>query len=368
VSSGTLFKTREELVKIHSNLMGDCSCPVDGGPASSVLVLDTLAHDDRGNCALYVGDKVMTNHPSETPILSGPNYALVQNVKQKIPVRVIRGHEDTMIQNFQLSRHVPQTGYRYDGLYFVGDYWFEQIDTNLWQYVFKLVRIYGQSALPSQTELYRSFFPPTINLLQEEIQKFGLDPNQQTFFPAPPPTPSPSPPHTNAANAIHALLQRHKQMQQQQQQQQQRSIPQQIQQHVQMSRQNLPPNFVMYNQPQQPPPSPPRRQVVSAPTKPILGMDLGHGPVREMLNQLRRKNSTQPSRLEQYQHDIDKLTQKSSQGHVEEKKVKLPNTEQKDAVTSRNKGFFWNLEKKRKKDNDESGEKGKKRMRDASPH
>jgi hypothetical protein len=398
---GSMFSSREELSKIHSNVSENCSYPSGGGPATSVLLLDISPHDDRGNIALFVGEQVRTTE--QVPPLTGSNQALHQCLVQKTAFRVIRGHEDI---DTQVSTHVPvRRGYRYDGMYFVGDYWYEQIEQNLFQYVFKLVRLYGQPQLLAVTELYRSIFPPTEKIINEEAQRYGINPNVGTFFPSVvtsqtmmspmSPLSTAFPVSSNAKNAIHAILQQHKMNQQKQVIQRQQQSPQNMfqqqffpvqQQPIQQQQKPIqqqgptqqgpifqqpqltpvfqqpnlqpviqPSGMPQYNpntyvqfQEQQRQLQQQRRPQVRAPTQLIRGMDLSPGPVREMLTQLRRKNAGTSTRLSEMQEEIDQVEIKN---HTPVQKPK--------GVTSRNKSFYWNQKRKRQEE-----EKANKRRKD----
>jgi len=152
---GMKFKTRMELqnAKLHTDLQSDVSTRGNySKPAASVIIYDTQdQHEDRGTVVLY-----SVLYPRNMSLASSPPslqgtcaQALAQNSLYKIPVRVIRGKYESAHNNGNVARslnsHCPQQGYRYDGIYFVGEYFYEPSVTS---YIFKLIRIYGQTELP----------------------------------------------------------------------------------------------------------------------------------------------------------------------------------------------------------------------------
>ena len=101
-------------------------CPREAGisgsqyEGSDSIVLSGGYHDeDFGTEIKYTGhggrERGSTTHTSDQHFTRG-NKALSLNKDTGLPVRVIRGY------NHQ-SSYSPETGYRYDGLYLVEDYW-----------------------------------------------------------------------------------------------------------------------------------------------------------------------------------------------------------------------------------------------------
>lgn len=97
-------------------------------------------NEDRGDEVLYCGtdNKASTNEPSaETQFM-------LENVRSKQPVRLIRSH------NLH-SPYTPELGFRYDGLYTVVDY--EEMDppdVKRRRHRFRLVRCAGQDPIRGQ--------------------------------------------------------------------------------------------------------------------------------------------------------------------------------------------------------------------------
>lgn len=89
------------------------------------------------------------------------NRALAYSKQNRLPVRVIRG-----------SRHdhpdSPPTGYRYDGLYLVEDFWREPGKSGFQVWRFKLVKIPGE--------------PMTSEFISEPPSEYRVTPRRETTF------------------------------------------------------------------------------------------------------------------------------------------------------------------------------------------
>nr|CAG4712348.1 unnamed protein product [Naegleria fowleri] len=71
--------------------------------------------EDYGNILIYTGQG---GSETKDQTMNSVNKSLTLNLTKKIPVRVVRG--------FQLqTKYAPKSGYRYDGLYWVTNYWKE---------------------------------------------------------------------------------------------------------------------------------------------------------------------------------------------------------------------------------------------------
>jgi hypothetical protein len=275
-----LTSSSEFAQKLHRDYNLEISHPKNCGAASSLLILKDC-HDDRGNIILFNGDNLSINGQMNEPPLVGDNLSLARNSQFKIPVRVIR--------------RIENGTYRYDGLYFVGDYWFERTsgDTTLWHYMFKLVRIFGQTPLP-HNEVMKN--PPKLV----------------------PPQPLPPPMYSGDSGGMR-------------QQVHQQQYPQQhyTQYHQQQYYQNSYSSVQAPSMPARPMRAPPVQRSSTG-----LGMDLNHGNVLELLSQLRRRNSSFNNRISQYEHNIETISGKELEGSAGSE----------DTLTSRNKGFYWKLD------------------------
>nr|CAG4710288.1 unnamed protein product [Naegleria fowleri] len=88
-----------------------------GVPADSIvaMAMGGYGDEDYGDVFIYTGQGG-TDYEDQT--LNKYNISLVESLKRKVPVRLIR--------SYQLdSAYAPAKGYRYDGLYWVTDYWRE---------------------------------------------------------------------------------------------------------------------------------------------------------------------------------------------------------------------------------------------------
>ncbi|KAL0483554.1 histone-lysine N-methyltransferase, H3 lysine-9 specific [Acrasis kona] len=268
-------------------------------PASSLLLLDSLTVNDNGNCALYFGETVDHDpivNIGVAPELRGINLALSLNVKTKVPVRVIRGRENVDCDQKLISQHQPISGYRYDGIYFVGDYWYEQLDTTTFQYIFKLVRVYGQPAIISQSQMYSKLYPPKSVLASMDNDKPSLSfPQSDTSTPSKQPSPvqlMPQPLHV-ASNPVYQQPQNHK-----------------------------------------------HSQPVNTPDR-VGGLDLNHNHVLDLLNNLREKNSTATLRINNIQNLIEGVKSKSEQNKFYENGQPSGNRDSTTNGSAREKEFTW---------------------------
>ncbi|KAG2377882.1 hypothetical protein C9374_008967 [Naegleria lovaniensis] len=103
--------------------------------------------EDYGDILIYTGQG---GSETQDQKLNSVNKSLTLNMTKKIPVRVVRGYQ---LQ----TKYAPKSGYRYDGLYWVTNYWKEkQVLKNgtLGAKVFKfrLVRLDGQPPIPVQKD------------------------------------------------------------------------------------------------------------------------------------------------------------------------------------------------------------------------
>ncbi len=120
VAVGAWFEDRRVLAAsgLHRPLVAGICGTADGGAESVVLGGGYPDDWDGGDTILYTGaggqDAAGRHVRDQT--LSRTNAALVTSLRLSLPVRVVRG-----------ARHggpyAPETGYRYDGLYRVADYW-----------------------------------------------------------------------------------------------------------------------------------------------------------------------------------------------------------------------------------------------------
>ncbi|MFM7270831.1 MAG: YDG/SRA domain-containing protein [Actinomycetes bacterium] len=102
--------------------------------ADSVVVSGGYDDDeDSGDTIIYTGhggQDASGNHIADQQLTLG-NLALARNRDEGLPVRVIRGSKGD-------PAYSPTTGYRYDGLYRVADYWREKGAHGFYVYRFRL--------------------------------------------------------------------------------------------------------------------------------------------------------------------------------------------------------------------------------------
>lgn len=121
---GASFESRKALSKagVHRPTMGGiCGTPKEGAES---IVLSGGYEDDRddGDMIIYTGhggnDPATKKQVADQELAHG-NLALVRNATSGLPVRVSRGARLD-------SGFAPSSGFRYDGLYVVEEFWHEQ--------------------------------------------------------------------------------------------------------------------------------------------------------------------------------------------------------------------------------------------------
>ena len=142
---GTPFVSRMELSHsgLHRPPMNGISG--NGKEGADSIVLSGGYKDDRdfGDIIIYTGEggrDPKTGDQIADQTLTGGNLGLALNKTNGNPVRVIRGAQHK-------SEFSPKSGYRYDGLYFVDDYWHENADGGKSKFLvwrFRLVKIKEQ--------------------------------------------------------------------------------------------------------------------------------------------------------------------------------------------------------------------------------
>jgi putative restriction endonuclease len=121
VNVGDTFLNRRALVDagIHRNIQAGISGNKDYGCEAIVLSGGYVDDLDLGEAVIYTGQggrDPNTGKQIANQELSRGNAALVYSSEKKKPIRVIRGSNVD-------SPFSPDSGYRYDGLYFCTRYW-----------------------------------------------------------------------------------------------------------------------------------------------------------------------------------------------------------------------------------------------------
>ncbi|ESQ30739.1 hypothetical protein EUTSA_v10012066mg [Eutrema salsugineum] len=138
------YKSVLSLIGLHFDLMGgiDYMCRGNLKLATSIVSSEDNGYNDRfvSDVIIYTGEGgyMMTKDHEvvkDQQLVNG-NEALANSMKEKTPVRLIRG-----------EKRLKQSGkkvYVYDGLYWVNDYWKEREVKGNIVFKFKLCRISGQ--------------------------------------------------------------------------------------------------------------------------------------------------------------------------------------------------------------------------------
>jgi putative restriction endonuclease len=131
---GTRFESRAELSEagVHRPTMAGISGSQSEGADSIVLSGGYEDDEDLGDEVVYTGhggrDAASRRQVAHQRLTKG-NLALAHSSTEGLPVRVVRG------VNLD-SPYAPRSGYRYDGLYLVEDFWQElgRSDFRVWRY------------------------------------------------------------------------------------------------------------------------------------------------------------------------------------------------------------------------------------------
>jgi len=137
VPIGTIFPKRIDALKAKVHGMSQAGIHSrKGQPAYSIVLNDGYIDDeDFGDIIIYTGEggnDNITKHQIRDQTLTKGNLALTLNIKNDIPVRVLRGPK----HNSALPK--PK-GYRYDGLFYVVDSWEEINSDGFLIYRYKLM-------------------------------------------------------------------------------------------------------------------------------------------------------------------------------------------------------------------------------------
>ena len=123
IFEGDIFNTRIDLsiAKVHRPTQAGISGSQEEGADSIVVSGGYEDDEDLGDVIIYTGHGGRSNESKyqvADQTLTRGNKALAISCEKQFPVRIIRGAH-------QNSKFAPESGYRYDGLYFVTDYWYE---------------------------------------------------------------------------------------------------------------------------------------------------------------------------------------------------------------------------------------------------
>lgn len=149
---GDIFESRSALsmTNIHRPLQAGISGTEKEGADSIVLSGGYEDDEDNGDIIIYTGHGGRSNESKfqvADQTLTKGNKALAISCERKLPIRVSRGASKN-------SSFAPNSGYRYDGLFLITEYWREKGRSgfNVWR--FRLEKIinekYSQEARPIQ--------------------------------------------------------------------------------------------------------------------------------------------------------------------------------------------------------------------------
>ena len=136
---GTLFEDRAELREsgVHRPIQAGISGSQTEGAESIVLSGGYEDDADHGDVIIYTGqggrDRITGQQIHDQPFTRG-NRALALSKQNGLPVRVIRGSSHD-------SEYSPPSGYSYDGLYAVEEFWHERGRSGFEVWRYRLVKI-----------------------------------------------------------------------------------------------------------------------------------------------------------------------------------------------------------------------------------
>ncbi|HEY9624539.1 MAG TPA: YDG/SRA domain-containing protein [Crinalium sp.] len=147
---GSWFESRAALAEagLHRPLVAGISGTESKGADSIVLSGGYEDDEDLGSEIVYTGHGGRdqdTGRQVANQKLSRGNLALAKSKLQGLPVRVIRG-------STHKSDYSPSTGYRYDGLYRVEDYWQERGRAGYYIWRYRLVKI-NEGEIPTSSRV-----------------------------------------------------------------------------------------------------------------------------------------------------------------------------------------------------------------------
>jgi putative restriction endonuclease len=146
----SFFETRRELAKagVHRPTQAGISGSEKEGADSIVLSGGYEDDQDLGTIIIYTGHggrDTDTQQQIGDQLLSGGNLALAYSCTHGLPIRVIRGAR-------HLSPYSPPTGYRYDGLYRVEEYWRDRGKSGHTIWRFRLIKVNDYTAQLKRTK------------------------------------------------------------------------------------------------------------------------------------------------------------------------------------------------------------------------
>lgn len=166
-TEGAIFNSRAEIkaANLHNRTVHGISRIKNIGCDCIVLNGGYKDDEDNGNVIIYTGEggkkEGKKEHESHQLFERG-NLDLSFNKDSKEPIRVIRGSK------FKESKYSPKSGYRYDGLYYLEDFWPDETDNNfrIWRY--RLVKKDGVDPPIRSESTKTSRSKVTINLIDRD--------------------------------------------------------------------------------------------------------------------------------------------------------------------------------------------------------
>jgi putative restriction endonuclease len=139
IFEGDKFENRIDLSisKVHRPRQAGISGAENEGADSIVISGGYEDDEDSGTIIIYTGHGGRSNESKfqvSDQTLTRGNRALAISCEKQLPVRVIRGSN-------KHSKFAPESGYRYDGLYLVEEYWSDRGKSGYVIWRFRLVKL-----------------------------------------------------------------------------------------------------------------------------------------------------------------------------------------------------------------------------------
>jgi len=151
IFEGDIFESRGSLslAKVHRPLQAGISGSEQEGADSVVISGGYEDDEDFGDIIIYTGHGGRSNGSKNQvadQVLTRGNKALAISQENQLPIRVVRGAN-------KHSKFAPTTGYRYDGLYFITEYWHEKGKSGYIVWRFRLEKIKSKENIQVSTNI-----------------------------------------------------------------------------------------------------------------------------------------------------------------------------------------------------------------------
>mmetsp|Transcript_10759 Transcript_10759/g.14763 ORF Transcript_10759/g.14763 Transcript_10759/m.14763 type:complete len:359 (-) Transcript_10759:3293-4369(-) len=177
VKCGDVFESRKNIRNrgLHPPTMAGIYGSRDSGAISIVISGGYEDDVDNGDEILYTGQGGFTTKGiqfSDQQLERG-NAFLATSYEKQNAVQVFRGSHLN-------SKYAPEQGYRFDGFYYVAEYWQERKSTGFLVWRFRLIRIPGQTPLQCRDDFTpKAKKPKVLKTTPKETVHIPIEPRQK---------------------------------------------------------------------------------------------------------------------------------------------------------------------------------------------